>query len=63
MLATGDLLAQGSPFVPINDPATALAEHLIARGVMADPSPLTRPFDRGALVRALQAVDTTALSG
>ena len=63
LLATGDLLAQGSPFVPINDPATALAEHLIARGVMADPSPLTRPFDRGALVRALQAVDTTALSG
>lgn len=62
LLATGDLLAQGSPFVPLSDPATALAEHLIARGIMADPAPLTRPFDRAALVRALQAVDTARLS-
>ncbi len=67
VLATGRLgtvnaAAQGSPFVPVSDAATALAEHLIARGVMADPSPLTRPLDRAALVRALQAVDSTALS-
>ena len=61
-LATGYAAAQGSPFVPISDPATALTEHLIARGVLADPSPMTRPFDRTALVRALMAVDTTALS-
>ena len=30
--------------------------------LLADPSPMTRPFDRAALVRALLAVDTTALS-
>src|SRR2546423_6455622 len=62
VVASWRLAAQGSPFVPLGDPATALAEHLIARGVMADPAPLTRPFDRGGMVRALQAVDTTALS-
>src|SRR5439155_358252 len=61
-LATGYAAAQGSPFVPMSDPATALTEHLIARGVLADPSPMTRPFDRAALVRALQALDTTASS-
>src|SRR3989442_11457055 len=62
VVASCRLAAQGSPFVPISAPAAALTEHLIARGVLADPSPMTRAFDRAALVRALLAVDATALS-
>src|SRR5690349_16312710 len=33
-------------------------EHLITRGVIPDPTPLTRPFRRADLVRALRGVDT-----
>jgi hypothetical protein len=35
-------------------------EHLIAAGVMADPTPLTRPLHRADLIHALHAVDTLA---
>jgi hypothetical protein len=38
------------------------AEHLIARGAMVDPSPLTRPFRSADLVRALRAVDSLQVS-
>jgi len=37
-------------------------EHLIATGVIADPTPLTRPLRRGDLVRALRAADTVRVS-
>src|SRR5437899_4519701 len=50
-----------SPYVPLQYWGMPYVEHLIAAGVMADPSPLTRPFDQAALVRSLSAVDTTAL--
>src|SRR5207249_5593820 len=33
-------------------------EHLIATGVLRDPTPLTRPLRQADLVRALEAVDT-----
>ena len=38
-------------------------EHLVASGRMADPSPLTRPFKVDQIVRALEAVDSTAVAG
>jgi hypothetical protein len=37
-------------------------EHLIAAGVIDDPSPLTRPLRRTDLLRALEAADTLRLS-
>jgi hypothetical protein len=36
-------------------------EHLIAAGVIVDPTPLTRPLKEGDLVAALTAADTTRL--
>jgi hypothetical protein len=38
-------------------------EHWIARGALADPAPLARPFARHDLYLALAAVDTTRLRG
>jgi len=37
-------------------------EHLIAAGVIDDPSPLTRPLRRTDLLHALEAADTLRLS-
>lgn len=37
-------------------------EHLIAAGVIRDPTPLTRPLKQADLVRALEAVDTLRVS-
>jgi hypothetical protein len=53
----GALLAQASPYVSTDDPALPVIEHLIARGVIADPSPMVRPFLRGELVRSLRSAD------
>ena len=53
---------QASPYVPIGHWTTPYLEHLIARGAIADPSPLTRPFAQGDVVRALSGADTTRLS-
>ena len=40
------LASQGaSPYVPLHHWAMPYVEHLIARGALADPTPLTRPFD------------------
>jgi hypothetical protein len=49
------LAAQGSPFIPLDHPLLPLAEYLIARGDIADPSPMIRPFRRTDLVRAIEA--------
>ena len=54
---------QPSPYVPLGHWATPYLEHLIARGVIADPSPLSRPFVQADVVRALTAADTTRLGG
>ena len=51
--------AQASPYVPLDDPRLPLLEHLIARGDIADPSPMVRPFRRADALRALAAADTT----
>src|SRR5438034_9814435 len=58
------LAAQGpSPYLPQGHWATPYLEHLIARGAIADPSPLSRPFVQADVVAALSTADTTRLSG
>jgi hypothetical protein len=52
---------QPSPYVPLAHWATPYLEHWIARGAIADPSPLSRPFVQADVVRALTTVDTTRL--
>ena len=57
------VVAQGaSPYVPLHHWAMPYVEHLIARGALADPTPLTRPLHADDLVRALEAADTTHLT-
>src|SRR2546425_1028701 len=53
---------EASPYVPLGHWVMPYVEHLIAAGVIRDPTPLTRPFRQGDLVRALEAVDTQPLS-
>ncbi len=50
--------AQGSPYIPLDDPRLPLAEYLIARGLIRDPSPQVRPFRRDQIVKELAAADT-----
>lgn len=50
--------AQASPYVPLDDPRLPLLEHLIARGDIADPSPMVRPFRRADAARVLVEADT-----
>ncbi len=51
--------AQASPYLALDDPRLPLLEHLIARGDIADPSPMVRPFRRGDVIRALAGADTS----
>jgi len=50
-----------SPYVPLHHWATPYVEYLISGGVIADPTPLTRPLKQADLVRALEAADTIRL--
>ena len=52
-------VAQASPYLPLDDPRLPLLEHLIARGDIADPSPMVRPFRRADALRALAGADTS----
>src|SRR2546425_12741854 len=62
-LVPAPLAAQdASPYVPLQHWVMPYVEHLIATGVIADPTPLTRPLKRSDLARALRAADTTVLS-
>lgn len=47
--------AQGSPYIPLDDPLLPMLEHLITRGDVVDPSPLVRPFRRADAVTSLNA--------
>ena len=51
-----------SPYVPLSHWAMPYLEHLISAGVVADPTPLTRPLKRRDVVAALAGLDTTAVS-
>src|SRR5229473_2648159 len=63
LLVAPTLAAQeASPYVPLQHWTMPYAEHLIARGVIPDPTPLTRPLKRADLVRVLRAVDTLIVS-
>ncbi|HVH68551.1 MAG TPA: hypothetical protein VM716_11850 [Gemmatimonadales bacterium] len=63
-LTGGPTLAaqEASSYVPLDDWTMPYVEHLITTGVIADPSPLTRPLRRAELLRALEAVDTLRLN-
>src|SRR6266404_6219290 len=50
-----------SPYVPLHHWAMPYVEYLIAAGVMADPTPLTRPLKQADLIHALEAADTIRL--
>jgi len=52
---------EASPYVPLQHWTMPYVEHLIARGVIPDPTPLTRPFRQADLVRVLRGVDTLAV--
>lgn len=58
LLAAVPLSAQASPYIPLDDPSLPLLEHLIARGDVADPSPMVRPFRRADAARVLAEADT-----
>ncbi|MBA3893660.1 MAG: hypothetical protein H0X69_08190, partial [Gemmatimonadales bacterium] len=58
-LAPARGLAQSSPYLALDDPRLPLLEHLIARGDIADPSPMVRPFRRADALRALAGADTS----
>lgn len=63
VVSTARLSAQdASPYVPLQHWTMPYVEHLIASGVLRDPTPLTRPIRRADLVRALEAVDTLQVS-
>jgi hypothetical protein len=63
LMGGAGLAAQdASPYVPLGHWAMPYVEHLIAAGVIEDPSPLTRPLRRADLLRALAAADTLGLS-
>ncbi len=62
-LTRGAMAQDASPYVPLGYWGTPYLEHLIARGAIADPTPLTRPFVQADVVRALAAADTARLSG
>src|SRR5881397_1546096 len=62
LCGAGRLSAQdASAYVPLSHWSQPYVEHLIARGAIVDPSPLTRPLKREDLLRALSAADTLAL--
>ncbi|MGH7579840.1 MAG: hypothetical protein ACREM9_06690, partial [Gemmatimonadales bacterium] len=50
--------AQSSPYLPLDDPRLPQLEYLIARGDIADPSPMVRPFRRADALRVLAGADT-----
>ncbi len=63
LLAPAGAFAQeASPYVPLSWWGMPFVEHLIARGRLADPTPLTRPFRSADLLRALDAVDSTIVT-
>src|SRR3989449_5679883 len=64
-LRGGAMLAgqRPSPSTPPAHGPTPYLEHLTARGAIADPTPLSRPFVQADVVAALSPADTTRLSG
>jgi hypothetical protein len=61
-LAIAQAPGDASPYLPLNHWAMPYVEHLIARGRLVDPTPLTRPFREADLLRALEAVDSSRVT-
>src|SRR5438445_8353454 len=57
-LSQRGMAQDASPYVPLQHWTMPYVEHLIARGVIPDPTPLTRPLKRADVVRVLREVDT-----
>ena len=55
-----DAMAQGSPYIQLDDPRLARFEVLVDRGVILDPTPLVRPFTEAQAVAALQELSPRA---
>ena len=62
ILVSPALAQDASPYVPLSHWAMPYVEHLIARGRLTDPTPLTRPFREADLLRALEATDSARLT-
>ena len=62
-LGFAPLAAQdATAYVPLRHWTMAYVEHLITRGAMADPAPLTRPLREADVVGALLNMDSAAVS-
>ncbi|HXQ28755.1 MAG TPA: hypothetical protein VN848_05750 [Gemmatimonadales bacterium] len=59
---TVGLSQQASPYVPIGHWAMPFVEHLISAGIIADPTPDTRPIKQAQLLHALEGADTMRAS-
>jgi hypothetical protein len=55
LLVPASLVAQASPYIPLDDPRLPAFEHLVALGDVDDPTPFIRPFRRADLIRVLDA--------
>ncbi len=55
LLVPAPLVAQGSVYVPLDDPRLPLFEHLVRLGDVPDPSPQVRPFRRADAMAALDS--------
>ena len=53
LLISTPALGQGSPYIPLDHPLLPLAELLIGRGAIRDPSPMVRPFRRADLLAVI----------
>ena len=62
LFASPVLAQDASPYVPLDHWGMPYVEHLIARGRLSDPTPLTRPFREADLLRALEAADSSRLT-
>ncbi|HEY0970516.1 MAG TPA: hypothetical protein VGE02_06025 [Gemmatimonadales bacterium] len=61
--APAALAAQASPFVPVDDPAYAYVDALLARGELRSLTALERPYTVAALRRATADADSSGIRG
>jgi hypothetical protein len=54
VVSIAPLAAQAGPFIPLDDPLLPLFEHLVTRGVVADPTPFVRPIRQAAALASLR---------
>jgi len=62
LLPAGAAAQEASPYLPMSHWSMPFLEHLITKGRLVDPTPLTRPFRTDQVLRALDAVDSTIVT-